>query len=97
MAERSSIKLTKAARFHVRATTRQATMIRAGARHRGVNLTEYIVDALCAQAEMDLADQNQFVLPKEKWKVFLKALDRPPKASAGLKRLFSRPAVAESR
>jgi uncharacterized protein (DUF1778 family) len=46
---------------------------------------------------MDLADQNHFVLSKEKWNSFLKELDRPPKVPAGLKRLFSRAPVAESR
>jgi uncharacterized protein (DUF1778 family) len=89
--------LTKSARFHVRATSGQAALIRAGASHRGVKLTEYILDSLCAQAEMDLADQNHFVLPKDKWDAFLKALDAPPRVPPGLKRLFSRPSLAESR
>ncbi len=57
--------LAKSARFHVRATSRQAQLIRAGASRRGVKLTDDILDSLCAQAEMDLADQNHFVLPKE--------------------------------
>jgi uncharacterized protein (DUF1778 family) len=89
--------LAKSARFHVRATDRQAKLIRAGAQRKGLKLTDYIVDSLCAQAEMDLADQNHFVLPKEKWNTFLKELDRPPKVPAGLKRLFSHVPVAESR
>jgi uncharacterized protein (DUF1778 family) len=87
----------KSERFHIRATQGQAKLIRAGATRRGVRLTEYILDALCAQAEMDLADQTEFVLPKAKWAAFLAELDRKPKAPAGLKRLFARPAVAESR
>jgi uncharacterized protein (DUF1778 family) len=89
--------LVKSARFHVRTTDRQAKLIRAGARRKGLTLTEYIVDSLCAQAEMDLADQNHFALPKAKWDAFLQELDRPPKVPAGLKRLFSRVPVAESR
>ena len=89
--------LAKSARFHVRATSRQAQLIRAGASRRGVKLTDYILDSLCAQAEMDLADQNHFVLPKEKWDAFLKALDGPPKVPPGLKRLFARPSRAASR
>jgi uncharacterized protein (DUF1778 family) len=97
MAHRTANDLTKSARFHVRATNRQARLIRAGAQRKGLNLTDYIIDSLCAQAEMDLADQNRFVLPKEKWDAFLKELDRPPKVPAGLKRLFSRTPVAESR
>src|ERR1035438_7649642 len=89
--------LAKSARFHVRATDRQANLIRAGAPRKGLNLTDYIIDSLCSQAEMDLADQNHFVLPKEKWNAFLRELDRPPMVPAGLKRLFSRVPVAESR
>ncbi len=89
--------LAKSARFYVRATDRQASLIRAGAQRKGLKLTDYIIDSLCSQAEMDLADQNHFVLPKGKWSAFLRKLDRPPRIPAGLKRLFSRVPVAESR
>ncbi|MGA3028700.1 MAG: DUF1778 domain-containing protein [Bryobacteraceae bacterium] len=84
-------------RFHVRATARQAGLIKAGAARRKVNLTEYILDSTCMQAEIDLADQNHFVLPVKAWNAFLKALDAPPRVPPGLKRLFSRASVAESR
>jgi uncharacterized protein (DUF1778 family) len=97
MAQKIREELTKSARFHVRATNRQAQLIRAGASRRGLKLTDYIIDSLCTQAEMDLADENHFVLPKNKWDAFLKALDGPPKIPPGLKRLFSRPSLAESR
>jgi uncharacterized protein (DUF1778 family) len=97
MGYRTPDELVKSARFHVRATNRQAELIRAGAQRRGVKLTEYIIDSLCTQAEMDLADQNYFALPKDKWNAFMRELDRPPKVPAGSKQLFSRPSVAESR
>ena len=97
MARSTTDDLAKSARFHVRATDRQAQLIRAGAQRKGLKLTDYIIDSLCAQAEMELADQNHFLLPKEKWNAFLRELDRPPKVPAGLKRLFSRVPVAESR
>jgi uncharacterized protein (DUF1778 family) len=87
----------KSERFHIRATARQANLIKAGAARRKVNLTEYIVDSTCVQAEMDLADQNHFALPPKAWDAFVKALDAPPKVPAGLKRLFARKPVAESR
>ncbi len=87
----------KPERFHIRATARQASLIKAGAARRNTTLTDYIVDSTCAQAEMDLADQNHFVLPPKAWNAFVKALDAPPKAPAGLKRLFGRGSVAESR
>lgn len=89
--------LAKSARIHVRATSRQAELIRAGATRRGVKISDYILDSLCAQAEMDLADQNHFALPKDKWDAFLNALDGRPKVPPGVKRLFSHASLAESR
>ena len=88
---------TKSERFHIRATPRQASLIKAGAARRNINLTEYIVASTCTRAEMDLAEQNHFVLPPRAWNAFLKALDAPPRIPPGLKRLFSRGSVAESR
>ncbi len=87
----------KSERFHVRATAQQASLIKAGAARRKINLTEYILDSTCTQAEMDLADQNHFVLQAKAWNAFVKALDAPPKVPAGLQRLFSHDSVAESR
>jgi len=87
----------KTERLHIRATPQQAHLIKAGAARRKVNLTDYILNSTCAQAETDLADQNQFVLPEKQWNAFLKALDAPPKVPPGLKRLFARGSIAESR
>jgi len=97
MAHTTAGESTKSERFHIRATARQASLIKAGAARRNINLTEYIVDSTCTQAEMDLADQNHFVLPLKAWDAFVRALDAPPKVPPGLKRLFSRGSVAESR
>jgi uncharacterized protein (DUF1778 family) len=88
---------SKTERFHVRATSRQAALIRAGATRRGVKLTDYIIKSLCVQAEIDIADETNFVLPKERWNAFAKALDAPPRIPVGLNRLFSHPSVAEPR
>ena len=84
-------------RFHIRATARQASLIKAAAARRNTNLTAYIVDSTCTQAEMDLADQNHFELQPKAWNAFVKALDAPPRIPPGLRRLFSRGSVAESR
>jgi uncharacterized protein (DUF1778 family) len=97
MQHKTRAELPKSRRFHVRATPQQASLIKAGAARRKVNLTEYIVDSTCAQAAIDLADQNHFVLPPKVWNAFVQALDAPPKVPPGLKRLFTRPPVAESR
>ena len=87
----------KSERFHFRATARQASLIKAAAAKRNANLTAYIGDSTCTQAEMDLADQSHFVLPPKAWNAFVKALDAPPRIPPGLKRLFARGSVAEIR
>jgi len=53
--------------------------------------------ATSTQAAIDLADQNHFLLPPKAWNAFVQALDAPRKVPPGLKRLFARPPVAESR
>lgn len=97
MSQTTQDEFAKSERFHIRATPRQASLIKAGAAKRNINLTEYILDSTCTQAEMDLADQNHFLLPPKAWNAFVKALDAPPKIPPGLKRLFARGSVAESR
>jgi len=84
-------------RIHIRATPEQAHLIKAGASRQGTSVTDYILKWMCVQAEMDLADQTHFSVPKDKWAAFLKELDRPPRTPKGLKLLFSKPSVAESR
>ena len=88
---------TRSERIHIRATPEQANLIKAGASRQGESVTDYIQKWMCVQAEIDLADQSSFTVPKEKWAAFLKELDRPPRTPAGLKRLFAKPSVAESR
>jgi len=97
MAQNTHAKGLKSERLQIRATQHQAHLIKAGAARRRISLADYILDSTCARAEMDLADQNQFVLPEGQWNDLLKALDAPPKVPSGLKRLFERGSVAERR
>jgi uncharacterized protein (DUF1778 family) len=88
---------SRSERIHIRASPEQANLIKAGALRKGESITDYILKSMCVQAEIDLANQTHFSVPKEKWAAFLKELDRPPRVPAGLKRLFSKPSIAESR
>jgi hypothetical protein len=62
---------------------------------RKVNLTDKIADSTCKRTEIKRADQNHFVLPPEAWNAFVKYT--PPKVRPGLKLLFARGSVADSR
>jgi uncharacterized protein (DUF1778 family) len=86
-------------RINLRANKRQETLIRAGAKVRGVNLTDFILESACTRAEQVIADQTSFTLSPQQWKAFTEALDRPPMLhpKPRLRRLFSEPSVAESR
>ena len=86
-------------RINLRTTSQTETLIRAGAKVRGVNITDFILESARARAEQVLADQTIFTLSPAQWKAFTEALDRPPMLhpKPRLKRLFSEPSVAESR
>ena len=90
---------SKDKRLNLRATTRQELLIRAGAKVRGVNITDFIMESACVRAEQVIADQTTFTLSPQKWKEFSDALDRPAliRPRPRLKRLLSEPSVAESR
>jgi uncharacterized protein (DUF1778 family) len=86
-------------RINLRASAPQETLIRAGAKVRGVNVTDFILESACTRAEQMIAEQTSFTLSPQQWKAFTKALDRPPMLhpKPRLKRLLSEPSVAESR
>ena len=90
---------TRSRRINLRASAPQETLIRAGAKVRGANMTDFILESACTRAEQIIADQTTFALSPQQWKAFTDALDRPvmlhPKPR--LRRLFSEPSIAESR
>jgi uncharacterized protein (DUF1778 family) len=90
---------TRSRRINLRASVPQETLIRAGAKVRGVNVTDFILESACTRAEQIIADQTTFTLSPQQWKAFTDALDRPPllHPKPRLKRLLSEPSVAESR
>jgi uncharacterized protein (DUF1778 family) len=90
---------TRSRRINLRASAPQETLIRAGAKVRGVNMTDFILESACTRAEQIIADQTTFTLSPQQWKAFTEALDRPPMLhpKPRLKRLLSEPSVAESR
>jgi uncharacterized protein (DUF1778 family) len=64
-------------------------------RHRGQTMTEFVVQSACAVAEMELAEEKEFVLPTAQWRAFLAALDKPTEFRPALHRLLTEPSVIE--
>ncbi|MBZ5608656.1 MAG: DUF1778 domain-containing protein [Acidobacteriia bacterium] len=82
-------------RINVRASAKEEDLMRRGAAERGLTLTEFIIEAVCAEAEETLADQRVFMLPQDRWATFVKALDRPPKQHQRMKRLLTEPSILD--
>ena len=82
-------------RFNIRANAREAKLIRVGAEHRGVNITNFILESACVRAEQEIADARYFELDARNWQRFREALDRPPQSKPRLKKLFTEPTLLE--
>ena len=92
---RNSSARRKESRLNLRASAQQDALIRKAAASLGKNVTEFVLDSACANAEHVLADRRHFVLDEARWKAFLKALDRPAVERPRLKKLLTTPSVIE--
>jgi uncharacterized protein (DUF1778 family) len=88
---------TRIRRFQLRATASEETLIKVAAARQGVNVTDFIIRSACEKAEQALSDQSRFVLDDKQWKLFMEALDRPPREKPRLRRLFTEKHVAKRR
>jgi uncharacterized protein (DUF1778 family) len=91
----SQRKMNRSRRLNLRVTARQEKLIRTGAQTSGANVTDFILDSACLQAEHVLADQRDFVASPKQWQSFIDALDRPARVKPELARLFSESGLAE--
>ena len=82
-------------RLNVRLSDREARLIRLGAEHRGVNITNFILESACVRAEQEITEARHFELTSRGWQKFSQALDRPVRAKPRLKKLFSESTVLE--
>ena len=86
---------TKEARIGIRTTKEQKAFIKRGASVQGQKLSDFVLASAQEKAELVLADQKEFVLPAERWKGFVEALDRPVRRHERLTQLMSEPSVLE--
>jgi uncharacterized protein (DUF1778 family) len=85
----------RTARFGLRATVQQETILRRAAEVSRKSLTEFILDSACAMAEQTLLEQRLFLASGQQYQTLLELLDRPPQANAGLEKLFTKTAPWE--
>lgn len=91
----TAAKKKRTERFNVRLSEREAQLIRIGAEHRGVNITNFILESACVRAAQEIAEARHFELSPKDWQRFSEALDRPAKAKPRLKRLFAESTVLD--
>lgn len=82
-------------RIALRTTRERKSFLERGARASGQNLSEFVLSSAQEKAEMVLADQNRFAIPRAQWDAFMNALDRPATHKKNLARLMSEPSVIE--
>jgi len=80
-------------RWEFRVNPETDRLVRLAAETAEQTLTDFVVDAAVVEADRLLADRTQFVLAAEQWERFVEVLDRSPRDSPGLARLFSKPSV----
>jgi len=88
-------KKPRTARFNLRVNDKEARLIRMGAEHRGVNITNFILESACVSAEHEIADTRQFELAPSAWHKFSKALDKPATLKPRLKKLLGESTLLE--
>jgi len=78
-------------RLELRASPRQAAVIRQAAAIMEKTVTAFVLDAATLEAQRALADRRTFRLDPVRWDRFVNALDRPTKVKHRLRALMRRP------
>lgn len=90
-----AVRIKRVSRLNLRATERQKKLFETAASRRGVTVTEFVLESAQNRAEEILAEERHFVLPPERWKAFVAALDRPLRSKPRLRRLLREPSLLE--
>ncbi len=80
----------RSARFGLRATPEQESVLRRAAEVSQKSLTDFILESACSAAQQTLLDQRLFVVSADNADTLLALLDRPAQVNAGMQDLFSR-------
>ena len=80
----SSRPTRKDTRLGLRLNASQRALLAEAAAVSDASLSEFVLRSATQAAREVLADRTDFVLPAGRWSTFVAALDRPPRAPAGL-------------
>ena len=77
------------AAINLRAKPEQRDLVDQAASMLGKNRSDFMLEAACDRAQSVLLDQVYFRLDERRFKDFVRLLDAPPVANAGLERLMA--------
>jgi uncharacterized protein (DUF1778 family) len=83
------VKRPRNERLNLRATTKQANLIRRAAREMRSNLSNFVLESACLRAEQALSEKQVFELKPAEWTQFLRLLDRAPQEKPRLRKLLT--------
>ncbi len=92
MAQRKS---NKSSGMSFRASLREKALIDRAARAKDMSPSDYARRSILSQAEMDLADETEFVISAKAMAAFMTALDAPPRDRPRLKKLLTEKSILE--
>lgn len=88
-------KTNKNSGLSFRASTREKAVIERAARSKDMSPSDYARRSILSQAEMDLADETEFVISAKAMEKFMAALDAPPRERPRLKKLLTEKSILE--
>lgn len=78
-------------KLDLRLTPDAKSALQAAAVATNRSVSEFVLESALARADEALADRRSFVLNAAQWKIFVAALDAPPRSLPRLKRLLKEP------
>ncbi|MGA2185431.1 MAG: DUF1778 domain-containing protein [Bryobacteraceae bacterium] len=88
---------TRSEKLDLRLTREAKLALQAAAAASRRSVSEFVLESALARADEALADRRTFGLDAKQWKVFLAALDAPPRALPRLERLLKEPGFFDTR
>ena len=86
-----STRPARSQKLDLRLTPDAKTALQAAAAASNLSVSEFVLESALARADEALADRRSFGLNAAQWKVFMAALDTPPRPLPRLKRLLKEP------
>jgi Uncharacterized protein conserved in bacteria len=92
-----AIKQTREERLSIRTTPERKAIIAKAAERENKNISNFVLENALSAAEAVLADDANFSLDKKQWKLFLAALDAPPRKIPALRKLLTGRSIFDGR